>query len=726
MTTGRSAGASPAGGRRATLRSAASGGVLAVLLAGYGAALPSVAVAQTAAQGGGVPLPGIVVQGEGQDVPAGGGSGQSAGGANSTIVASGAPSATKSDTPIIDTPAAVSVVTEAELEKRGVQDLQQAIAYTSSVSVDEFGSDDRYDFFRIRGFDATSLGTYRDGLPVRIGSWTASRREPYGFERIEILKGSTSTLFGLNGPGGLVNAVTKRPQDEPQTGEVYTTLGEDHYEVGTDFGGRINDDWSYRFTMKRQEAADRGDFSSDDRFYVAPALTWRPTDATTLTILADYNKRDGNTAYDFPFVAGAVVDVDRDTFLGEPGFNRFDTEEKNIGYVFEHKSATGLTLRQTARYTDLTLDYGQVYGATLDPTALRTAFLVGGEVQRFAIDTQAQYDATWDRVKSKTLVGVDYTHDKLRENAQFGTAPGIDIFNPVYGQCCIALFPFINNQPDQEATGVYIQEELTLDNRWILTLGGRHDSVDTTVTDFNAGTVTDYSDDAFTKRVGLTYKLRENVSLYANYSESFQPLLQAGFAPQEGTQYEVGAKYKPEGLNALFTVALFDLTQTNVPSQVSPVLQRQIGEVNVRGAEFEGKVAMWDHWNLTLAYAYWDAEIVEDGTAPNEGNRPSNVPKHLASIWADYTIPGDATMGDVTIGAGVRFVGQTFGDDANTVSLDARAVVDAMISYEITEDWSLAVNATNLFDKEYLSSVYFGTAFYGDARAVRATLKHSW
>jgi iron complex outermembrane receptor protein len=694
--------------------------------------LPSGALAQTA-------LPPIVVEGENGNVTGGGGEsagrseGEGAAGPDKTIVAASTAIGTKTDTALIDIPAGVSVVTELEMETRGVQDLQQAIAYTSSVAVDQYGSDDRYDYYYIRGFYQTSTGTYRDGLTQRIGGWTASRMEPYGLQRLEILKGSTSSLFGLNAPGGIVNGITKRPQDAPQSGEVYTRLGEDHFEFGTDFGGRINDDWSYRITMKRQEAADRGDFSSDDRIYIAPALTWRPTDATTLTILADYNKRDGNLQYGFPLdKSGRVVDIDRDTFLGEPAFNAFDTVEKNIGYLFEHKFANGLTVRQNARYTDLTLDYRQVYGAQPDPSIDRSAFLLDGELQRFAIDTQLQYDAKWDGVESKTLVGVDYTHDKLHENGFFGTADGIDIYNPVYcGLSCIGSFVnFTNSKKDQQAAGYYVQEEITFDKRWIVTLGGRYDDVDTTTEVLlNNGTTQVTTDEAFTKRVGLTYKLRENVSLYANYSESFQPVLQPNFAPQEGTQYEVGAKYRPEGMNALFTLALFDLTQTNVPTPLSPITQRQIGEVNVRGIELEGKAVIYDNLNLTLAYSYWDAEIVEDGASgsvSNNGNRPDQVPEHIASIWVDYTIPGNADFGALTLGAGVRYVGQVFGDPENTVSIDAHAVVDAAIKYQIDDDWSLAVNATNLFDKEYLSTIYFGTAGFGDGRTVTATLKHTW
>ncbi|ESZ25533.1 TonB-dependent siderophore receptor [Mesorhizobium sp. L2C084A000] len=655
-------------------------------------------------------------------------------GPDQTIVAEDTATGTKTDTPIVDVPASVSVVTQKELEARHVESLQQAVAYTSSVLTDEFGNDDRYDYIRIRGFDQTSLGTYRDGLTARIPAWfTASRLEPYGLQRVEVLKGSTSTLFGLNGPGGLVNAITKRPLDQKQ-GEIYTSHGDGTKEVGVDFGGPIDPDgvWTYRLTGLAKDGDQGWDYSNDDRLYIAPALTIKPEEGTSLTILTDYYKRDGTGARGTP--AGGNIDIG--TFLGEPDFNRFNTEQVDIGYQFEHEFNENLTLRSNARYTHLSLDYAEVYGASLDPTADRTAFSVDGVSNRYAFDNQLQYDTGWNGIDSKTLVGVDYANDNTRENILFGTAGPIDINNPTYcGLSCINLGPYVNWRVKQQAVGVYAQEQLTFDDRWIVTLGGRWDRVHTTADYLDSGTQDDDTASAFTKRAGLTYKFTPNLAVYANYSESFQPLVAPsanGYAvsgslkPQEGKQYEAGIKYKPDGFDGLFTAAVFDLTQTNVPTYVTPVVQQQIGKVGVRGIELEGKAAIAENLNLTLAYSYWDAEILEDGIGGNAGNRPQRVPRHLASAWVDYTLPEEGRRGDLTIGGGVRYIGQTYGDDANTTSIGGYALVDAAISYKMTKDVTLALNATNLFDRKYLTTSYYGTEFYGDRLKIVGTLKHSW
>jgi iron complex outermembrane receptor protein len=685
--------------------------------------LPASALAQQAA-GDSTPIQLDAVTLEGQ--------GGKAIGPDGSIVAARSATGSKTDTPILDLPAAVSVVTEEELKKRNAENLDEALAYTAGVATDEYGSDDRYDYYRIRGFYQTGQGTYRDGLPMRIYGFTGSRLEPYGMQRIEVLKGSTSTLFGLNAPGGLVNAITKRPEST-KFGEVYTTLGDGHVETGTDFGGPIGTtgDWSYRLTAKWQDGDNGADHTNDDRLYVAPALTWSPSDATSLTLLGDYNRRDGNTSHGIPLGTG----IDPETYLGEPDFDAMDTEEKNLGYQFSHDFGNGLQFRQNARYTDLDLTYESVYGATPNPAAGRSAWAVYGEAERFGIDSQLQYDANYGRIDSRTLMGTDYSNDKTREYRVFGSAAGINIYNPAYcGRACITLPPGYTWSNRQSAQGVYLQEELTLDQRWILTLGGRYDHVRTRSELPDSKLAYDATDDAFTKRAGLTYKVTDGISVYANYSESFEPTaadrssLVGTPKPQEGEQYEVGAKYRPEGIDALFTVALFDLTQTNVPYYVSTTTQSQIGEVNVRGVELEGKMAMTDRLNMTLAYSYWNSEIVEDGIATNQGNRPQLVPEHLASVWADYTIPESDTRGDLTFGLGVRFVGSSYTDNENTIEIGSRTLVDAAVRYAINKSTALSVNATNLFDEEYISSVntYENSAYYGDGRAVKATLKYTW
>lgn len=642
-----------------------------------------------------------------------------------TLVAGTESTGSKTDTDIMDSAASVSVITQKEIETRGAENLQDILAYTAGVTVDEWGADDRYDAYRIRGFDELSMGTFRDGLTVRGFGWTFSRSEPYAFERVEVLKGSNSALFGLNAPGGLVNQVTKAPKSY-RFGEVHTTVGEDYSEIGTDFGDVLgqNKEWSYRVTAKWQDGAYSYDHSDDDRTYLGLALSFRPSDATELTFFANYNDRDGVPGTGFP--EGADLDID--TFLGEPDFNELNTIEKNLGFALRHDFGNGLKARSNARYGWFEMEYEQVYGAQLDPSLDRSSFAVYSDSEQFAWDNQLQYDAQFGNVKSKTLLGLEYTWIKVNEVAKAGTADGIDINDISYcGRSCVTLYDYIDWEPEQTTKSIYLQEELTFAEQWIATFGLRYDHADVSIHYPGNGSTEDETFTALTKRVGLTYKATPNLSFYGNYSESFEPnVWDLTEDAKEGRQYEIGMKYRPEGMNALFTAALFDLTQTNVNSYVSPTVQRQVGEIGVRGIELEGKVALNERLNMTAAYSYWDAEILEDGISGNDGNRPARVPEQIASLWADYTIPGAGRRGDLTLGLGVRFVGQTWGDDANTVDVDSYTLVDAALGYALTDDIDLSMNVSNLFDKEYVTTNYYGTEYYGDGRTIRASLKYKW
>jgi len=649
-----------------------------------------------------------------------------------SFVASRSRTASKTDTPILDDSAAVSVVTEKEMETRNVQDLQQAVSYTAGVQAGEYGSDVRYDYVRIRGFGQTNLGTYRDGLSSRIYNFTTSRPETYGLQQVDVLKGSTSSLFGMNGPGGLVNMTTKRPQDEA-SGEVLTTFGENHLRGAGDVTGPVgeNSNWSYRLTALWQDAERGQDYSQDDRIYVAPAFSYTPNADTKLTILTSYSDRESGLGYGFP----AGIETSRDAFFGEPDFNNFDTEETNIGYELSHQINDQLEFRQNARYTHVDLTYETVYLNDTTPLGDRWAFAIYGELDRFAIDNQLQYDtAINDMFDSKTLVGLDYSRDQNRERRFDGTASPIDPYNPTYcGISCIDIDFTSDTEITQAAYGLYAQEQLTIADDWIATIGGRFDYVQSDTDTISSGATDERDDHKFTSRFGLTYKATNEVSVYGNYSESYQPVYSSlasrpgGVKPQEGTQYEIGVKYQPEAIDALFTASVFDLTQENVSQYNSATkTYHQIGEINSRGLELEGKMSLGKQTNMTLAYTYLDAEIKDDLTAANIGNRPANVPEHQASAWLDYTIPGQGALGDLTLGGGVRFVGERQRNDGNTETLPSNSVFDAAINYAVTDNVSLAVNATNLFDREYVSSNTFGSRYYGEGRTVLATLKYNW
>ncbi|MFE3838520.1 TonB-dependent siderophore receptor [Pseudogemmobacter sonorensis] len=662
------------------------------------------------------------------------------------IVAERTGTGSKTDAAVIDIPASVSVVGAEEMDNRGVNTLDTALAYTAGVNTNLYGADRRYDFVAIRGFDGTNASMYRDGLQSRIHNFTGTRIETYGMERVEVMKGSTSTLYGMNEPGGMINVITKRPLDY-KFGEVYSTLGDNHLEFGTDFGGPLDEagNWTYRLTAKWQESEDGPAWARDDRLYIAPALTWRPSDATSITLMADYQKRDGSNRYGIPVGSG----IDPETFLGEPEFEHNETVEKNIGFALEHAFDSGLILRSHGRYSDLELDRASTYAANHPEDAFngRHAEKIDGTMERWSFDTHLQYDASFGRVNSRTLIGFDYTRAETYDDVYRGTVGSIgSISDPVYcGLSCITLGTHFIVDAVEKTSGLYVQEELTIDDRWILTLGLRYDDVDADVTQIQFFTPTfsfpfsqQVKSHALTSRAGLTWKATEDLSLYATYSESFVPIapFSTGSAlieapdPKEGEMFEIGVKYRPEGMNALFTAAVYDLRQTNLPYQTGAWTWAQLGEIRSRGVELEARAELTAATNLALAYSYTDAEIVRHQTGTENGNSPAFVPEHAASLWLDHTFAGNGAMNDLTIGIGARYVGSRYADIQNTVKLPAHAVFDAAVHYKLAENTALSVNISNLFDKTYVSHVETwsnpDTAFYGSGRMIRASLKHRW
>ncbi|MFC6487020.1 TonB-dependent siderophore receptor [Nitratireductor sp. GCM10026969] len=642
-----------------------------------------------------------------------------------SIVATQTSSGSKMATDILDTPASVSVIAAKEIEERGARNVEQVLQYTPGVTTDFYGSDDRFDFFKIRGFDAY---TYRDGLTLG-RPFGGVREEPYAFERVEVLKGANSTIFGVSDPGGSVNYVTKRPKSE-RFGEAYVTGGSyEHKEVGFDFGDNLTSDdtLSYRMTGKFRDADDEYDHSRNDEKFFMGGLTWHPSDATSLTVVFDYLDRDG-----VPGSGGHPVgsNFDRSRFFGEPDFNYRGTDRDTVSVMFDHDFGNGLSFSSNARYSNTKTDFGYAYisatpmdGSTM---ANRAFFANESSSEDFIIDARLQYDASFRNVESRTLIGIEYNDHSSDNDTYWGPAPGIDWTNPVYTGAPASLPHISSTRSDQKTKAIYVQQDLTFSDKLIATVGLRNDWLDLSETNKLTGVSNKDDISEFTSRVGLTYRVTDEFAAYASYAESVAPPA-LGIEPERGEQIEVGVKYQPHAFPALFSAAVYDLTKTNI-SVTDPItgLPSTIGEVRVRGLDLEAKAELTNNFSLTAAYSYLDSEIVENGASGNEGNRPAFVPKHMASLWANYRLEGSGRRGDMTFGLGARYTGSYYFDDANTQSADSSVVFDAAFSYDIQDNTSLEVNVSNLFNEKHVAYGGFGADFYNPGRAIYATLRRTW
>ncbi|WP_198412787.1 TonB-dependent siderophore receptor [Marinobacter maroccanus] len=628
-------------------------------------------------------------------------------------------------TSLLDTPASVSVITEKEIEQRNATTTEEVLQYSPGIVTDFYGTDDRNDYFKIRGFQAT---TYRDGLTL--GSMRGVREEPYAYERVEVLRGANSTLFGPADPGGSVNFVSKQPKFE-RFGEGYVRYGSfDHKEAGLDTGGALNDreTLAYRFTGKVKDSEREYDYSKDDDQFVMGGLTWEPTAYTSATLIVDYLNRD-NT----PNSGGYPLDreYDRSSFFGEPSFNYHDVERTSVTTLLTHDFNNGLTLRGNLRYSDLSDDFGYVY---LTDFAGRTGTVV--ERDYFGTNSQArelignaivQYDARFDRVDSSTLVGVEYRDASSEDSSFYGNASSIDVANPVYSGGPSNLNVYSDNEQDYKTKSVFLTQNLAFYDRYIVTAGLRNDSLDLSSTNMSGLTESDDFSET-SARGALTFKVNDEFSTYVSVVESVAPP-SIGVKPERGEQYELGVKYSPIAINALFSAAVYDLTKKDVSIRVvqsdGTIESETIGESRVRGLDLEARAELTDNLDLTGGYSYMDSEVVRsnplrDGTVI-EGNEFAVAPQHTASLWSYYTL---ADMG-MSFGLGARYIGSYYFNAANTAKSEAATLFDAAFAYQLAKATELSVNVSNLLDEQHV--VGSGTAdYYNPGRKITATLSYNW
>lgn len=642
-----------------------------------------------------------------------------------TIVARKATGVGKMPTEVLQTPASVSVITSKEVQERGASTVEQVVQYTAGVVTDFYGSDDRFDYFDIRGFTPY---TYRDGLPIG-RTFGAAREEPYAFERIEILKGASSAGFGAAEPGGSVNYVTKLPKSE-RFGEVYGTVGSfSHKEAGIDFGDNITEDdtLSYRLTGIYQNADAEYDHSQDDKKFIMGGLTWRPTDLTSLSFVFDHLNTDG-----VPGSGGHPIGsaFDRDRFFGEPDYYFRTTNRNTYSVMLDHDFGNGLSFGSNARYMKSDDAFGGAYlsNTRTDGSNLADRYYFGSDKssEQFVVDANLMYETRFNDVESRTLAGVDYNNFNSQN---FGLyipgAPSINWMNPVYSGGPASTAPNSGTRNDQTTKGIYVQQDLTFFDRLTASVGLRNDWLDLRETNLFTGVVKEGDYSEFTKRVGLSYKITDELAAYVSYAESVAPP-GAGNEPTTGKQYEAGIKYQPEAFPALFTASVYDLTKGNITVYDSVTyLPTTVEEVRHRGIELEAKAEITDNIGLIAAYTYIDSEIKEPGGA-NDGNRLMRVPEHMASIWGTYTLPGNGIRGDMTFGLGARYVDSYFTNITNTIASESAVVFDASFTYEIRENTTLQLNASNIFDEKHVASQDGGGVYYNPGRAIYATLRQTW
>lgn len=696
------------------------------------------AVAQDATQ-----LQTIVVEGQGAS-----GTGPVKG-----YVAKASTAGSKTDTPVNEIPQSVSVIGKQELEDRGVVNkVDEALRYTAGVATQTFGTDPDTDWYYIRGFDASQTGVYLDGLNLFAYGFGNFQVDPFMLERVDVLKGPASVLYGGANAGGIVDMVRKRPTDEPY---YYTEAGinsNGNAFTGFDISDKVgaSETMTYRLTGKVAGGNGYTDFTNDLRGFIMPQLTVSPDEATKFTIWASVSGLDQlHTGNGFLPYEGTVVDrpgigkISRKFFPGEPDIDTGRYDQQMIGYEFEHEFEGGWKFSSNARYGHLDKYEHYVYPYLYSgPTELqRIGFEGDTTADTLAWDNRVENEFELGGATHKIMAGIDYRYYRIDnvQNSVFGAGypvqpftGSLDVLNPNYGQMQPTPAALYNEIVTMNQVGFYAQDQIRFGDGWLVTLNGRYDYVNT---DFNnklspSGSFED-SDSAFSGRAGLAYEFDNGLTPYVSAASFFNPLVGRGaqgpLKPEEGEQYEAGVKYDPTFMDATFTASVFHINKRNnsVSIPVAPFTD-QLGEVESKGFELEGKINIDENWKLLGAFSATDVEVTQNDPNPGLiGKTPYVVPDYLASLWVDYSVTEGALEG-LSLGGGLRHKGRSWADEANTLRVPDSTVFDAAIRYK-KEGWAASLNVTNLFDKEYVESCRTnGACGYGDARTFTFKVSKTW
>lgn len=669
---------------------------------------------------------------------------ESAWGPVNGYVAKRSASGTKTDTPVIEIPQSITVIGAEEIETLKSQSLQDSLAYVAGVNRAE-GQDRTTDAFFLRGFKTGNNSVFRDGS-MYVVNYYNGQQEPYGLERIELLKGAASVLYGAAAPGGLINTVSKRPSTETLR-ELNVELGSfRRRQVSGDFAGALNQegDWSYRLTFLKRDSDTSIDHVPDDRTYIAPALKWQPDADTSLTLLADYQK-DHTVYIDGLPAEGTVLPnangrISRTRFTGEPGYDKFKLDRYSLGYLLEHAFNEQWKLRHSLRYYHAQNEYNYTWGWGLSSDQRSTAWR--GAQDRWdrssavVTDSSLQYQTSHGIFQHTALVGFDYALPKHESERYNRDIDNLDYYAPVYGSALGAATPAAFSwKSTMKRLGVYAQDQMKIADKWVVLLGGRQDYVRYDEENFFTGekNADNEKSEAFSGRAGLVYLADNGLAPFLSYSESFEPTdgrdrLGTRFKPTTGQQYEAGVRYQPKGSETLISAALYQLTQDNV-TVADPADNNysiQAGRIRSRGLELEARTRIGRHANLIAAYAYTDARTLKASPIQpeQEGQRSYSTPYHQLSLWGDYTL-GAFGLPGIKIGTGIRYLDKTLGQAQGvTVSVPGFTLIDAMLSYK-TGPWKFTLNVTNLADKTYIASCTYG-CFYGEARKVIGSANYRW
>lgn len=629
-------------------------------------------------------------------------------------------------------PNSSAVIRKDEIDALGARKLDQALQYQAGVLSEPFGADNKVEWFKIRGFDASvSL----DGTPTSPNGYFVWKPEVFGVESVEVLKGPSALVFGASETGGVVNLVTKRPQKQRAL-ELNTEVGNNNrLGLSVDYNNIANSDGSVYYRLVAQARKEDGMQRETNMksYYLAPSVTMEFSPRTSLTLLGSIQREDGRPTNGFLPAYGTIIDtpygrIDRRFNAGEPGVDQLKRTQSSLGWMLSHKINQDWKFTQNYKYTNLDLDQTNTfaYGSNGDRELLRGYTYTDGKSKSHYLDNRISGRLRLgDSVQLLPSFGIDYLKsDTDGLNNGFGAAPNLDMFNPVYGA------PFnVTGTPyglHSKQWGAYASTQMRVGSHWNFNAGIRHDKAKNNGR--ANGADSDYNVSKNSLNAGAMYITDFGVSPYISYSESFKPVdgvdgYGNAYRPYEGQQSEMGVKLEPTWLNGgNITLAYFDVKEKNALVSDASNIQSQTGKRTNKGIELQGDFKLGTNTRIKAAYTHNNSR--QDVTATQTVRTPL-IPDNQASLWVSHAF-ALANSQKLTVAAGARYNGSTE-DQRYTpgTRISGYTLLDLMVRYDISREWALQFNARNLTDKTYVSGCDF-YCYYGGARTVDLQLQYKW
>jgi len=649
--------------------------------------------------------------------------------------------ATRTDTPVEDIPRSISIIPAEVMEDLGAERMDRALDFAGGVTRgNNFGGIDMSST-NLRGFNTSSQ--YRNGMPVA-GSNRGFRSSPdaANIERVEVLKGPASGLFGRGEPGGLINVVTKTPQPEAFTRVKLSAGSWERYRGTLDVNTPLNEAGSVlaRFNLALEDNDSFRDHMENQRWVLYPSLSWQLSASTLLRFNAELLRHDHVFDRGIPAVNGKFGKVSIHNFYGEPSEGKIRNNNQLLQVVLEHLLNDDWKLRLSSQYYNGTLKGGATMPSA--PLAATPEIVPRSYSYRdFQSDSiSGQFDVTgkfeWLGLAHEVLLGAEYERShldmRIDSTGAATNAYGVNIWRPRYGAARPAFNPARRSSSmAREASYAFnVQDQIHFSDSLIGQFGARYDNLTPESDNRVTQVKTKYHRDAIVPRAGLVYKVTPEVRLFSSASTSFQSngIDSQGkvYAPEKGVGYEAGLKLNLFDGRLGATFGAFHITKKNVktPHPDPSVLDSiTVGEQRSRGVDMQLSGEINHSLRVIAAYAFVDAEVTKDTRSNYVGNLLAGVPRHNASLFAVYRFPGNTVLSGSEIGAAFSYVGARRASVASDFELPSYRTVDLFARWQPAKNVNLTLNLNNLFNKEYYErgwSTYAGVP--GEPRNVKLTV----